>query len=57
MPAQRPGFVWVTFEVDGSLKFLSFRSPYYVIYTGRFSAPIRRYPMDGQQLGRFRVSQ
>jgi hypothetical protein len=57
MPAQWPGSVSVTFEVDCGLEFLSVRSPSYVIYTGRFSAPIGRYPMHGQQPGRFRVSQ
>lgn len=57
MPAQGPGSVSVTFEVDYSLDFLPVSSPYYVIYTGRFCAPIRRYPMHGQQLGRARVSQ
>ena len=31
-----------------SLEFLSVSSPYYVIYTGRFRAPISRYPMHGQ---------
>jgi hypothetical protein len=40
--AQGPGSVSVTFEVEGSLEFLSISSPDYVIYTGRFSAPIRR---------------
>jgi len=57
MSAQRFGFVSVTFEVEGSLEFLSIGSPYYVIYTGRFRAPVRRYPMHGQELGRARVSQ
>jgi hypothetical protein len=57
MSAQGPGSVSVTFEVEGSLEFLSVGSPSYVIYTGRFRAPIRRYPMHGQELGRARVSQ
>src|SRR6266850_5506497 len=48
MPAQGPGFVSVTFEVEGSLEFLSVRSPSYIIYTGRFSAPVRRYPAHSQ---------
>jgi hypothetical protein len=46
--AQRFGFVSVAFEVEGSLEFLFIRSPDYVIYTGRFSAPVRRYSMHGQ---------
>src|SRR5437899_9612119 len=57
VPAQRPGSVSVTFEVDCSLDFLSISSPYYVIYTGRFCAPIRRDRMHGQYFSRFRVSQ
>jgi hypothetical protein len=57
MPAQWPGSVSVTFEVDCGLEFLSVSSPSYVIYTGRFSAPICCYPMHGQQPGRLRVSQ
>ena len=48
MPAQGPGSVSVTFEVEGSLEFLFIRSPDYVVYTGRFSAPVRRYSMHGQ---------
>jgi hypothetical protein len=43
MLAQGPGSVSVTFEVEGSLEFLFIRSPDYVIYTGRFSASVRRY--------------
>ena len=39
------------------MEFLSVCSPDYVIYTGRFSAPVRRYSMHGQQLGRAGVSQ
>ena len=57
MSAQGPGSVSVTFEVEGRVEFLSISSPSYVIYTGRFRAPIRRYSMHGQQLGRARVSQ
>ena len=57
MAAQGPGSVSVTFEVEGSLEFLSVRSPANVIYTGRVSAPIGRYPMHGQYFGRARVSQ
>ena len=45
--AQRLGFVSVTFEVEGSLEFLFIRSPDHVIYTGRFSAPVRGDPMHG----------
>ena len=47
----------MTFEVEGCVEFLSVGSPDYVIYTGRFSAPVRRYSMHGQQFGRARVSQ
>ena len=46
--AQGPGSVSVTFEVEGSLEFLSVGSPSYVIYPGRVSAPVGRYPMHGQ---------
>ena len=46
--AQGPGSVSVTFEVEGSLEFLSIGSPSYLIYTGRFSAPVGRYSMHGQ---------
>jgi len=55
--AQGPGSVSVTFEAEGSLEFLSIGSPDYVIYTGRFSTPVRRDPMHGQEFGRARVSQ
>ena len=48
MSAQGSGSVSVTFEVEGCLDFLSICSPDYVIYTGRFGAPIRRYSMHGQ---------
>ena len=47
----------MTFEVEGSLEFLSIRPPSYIIYTGRFSSPVRRYSMHGQKLGRAGVSQ
>ena len=46
--AQGPGSVSMTFEVVSSLEFLSVSSPSNIIYTGRFSAPIRRYPMHSQ---------
>src|ERR1035441_1525389 len=57
MSAQGPGSVSVTFQVEGSLEFLFIGSPNDVIYPGRFSAPVRRYLMHGQQFGRARVSQ
>src|ERR1035438_2845929 len=44
MSAQGPGSVSVTFQVEGSLEFLFIGSPNDVIYPGRFSAPVRRYP-------------
>jgi len=46
--AQGTGSVSVTFEVDCRLEFLSVCSPDYVIYTGRFRAPIRRYFIHSQ---------
>ena len=48
--AQGPGSVSVAFEVEGRLEFLSIGSPSYVIYTGRFCAPVCRYPIHGQEL-------
>src|SRR5712664_3726463 len=42
VPAQGPGSVTVTFEVEGSLEFLSICSPSHIINTGRFCTPVRR---------------
>ncbi len=47
-PAQGPGSVSVTFEVEGSVEFLFSSSPDYVVYTGGFGPPICRYSLHGQ---------
>jgi len=47
----------VTFQVVDSLEFLFSSAPSHIIYTGRFSASVRRYAMHGQELGPARVSQ
>src|SRR3974390_1989927 len=47
-PAQGFRFVSVTFEVICSLEFLFIGSPYYVIYPGRFSAPVGGHSPHGQ---------
>ena len=55
--AQGGGFVSAAFEVICGMEFLLTGSPYYIVYTGRFCAPIGCYPSDGQQSGRPRMCQ
>src|ERR1035441_7161816 len=56
-PAQGFGFVSVTFEVICGLEFLSVRSPYYVIYSGRFGASVGCHSPHRQPSGGTRMCQ
>src|SRR5580765_4089346 len=56
-PAKGFGSVSVTFEVICGLDFLSVGSPYYVVYSGRFGAPVGGHSPHRQQFGGTRMCQ